>query len=309
MNKKSFKSSGIVRFGFLILGLAAGIIFLAHFADAQTDTQKEPIKNFGLRDLNGKMVFLNDFCGEKPSRIGWKPRKMMIVTFFATWCKPCKVETGLLLDLYEKWKDKGLQIMMIGYGKDQTEEVLSDYVKERGIAFPVMADRTGVAGEKFGITGIPRVFVLDHSCRIMEDVHGANEKFTEMMEAHAQELLGAGAETAPAPAPAPPAATPPPGTAPAGKSSLETGPEIIILNATGKSELAQELTGLLQNNGYDKIKTSAAKPGQYPESLVYYSEENKKIAEKISFLLGGVKLRQVKSGQPVTILIGNDWGK
>ena len=307
MNRKSFQQSGTGRFWLLILGVAAGIIFLAHFADAQVAAQKEPVKNFGLRDLNGRMVFLNDFCGEKPSRIGWKPRKMMIVTFFATWCKPCKAETGLLLDLYEKWKAKGLQIVMIGYGKDQTEEVLTDYVKEKGISFPVMADRTGVAGEKFGITGIPRVFVLDQACRILEDVHGANEKFTEMMETHARALLGAEAE--PAPTPAPSAATPPPGTAPAGKSSPETGTEIVVLNATGKPELAEELVGLLQKNGYDKVKTSAAKPGQYPESLVYYSEENKKIADKISFLLGGIKLSPVKSGQPVTILIGNDWGK
>ena len=307
MNKKSFQSSGSVRFWLLILGVVAGIIALAHFASAQVATQKEPVKNFGLRDLNGRMVFLNDFCGDKPSRIGWKPRKMMIVTFFATWCKPCKAETGLLLELYEKWKDKGLQIIMIGYGKDQTEEVLSDYVKERGISFPVMADRTGVAGEKFGVTGIPRVFVLDQACKIQEDVHGANERFTEMMEAHARELLGVGAETAPTPAP--PAAAPPPGPAPSGKSNLEAGSEMVVLNATGKPELAQELIGLLQKNGYDKVKISVPKEGKYPESLVYYSEENKKIAEKISFLLGGIKLSQVKSGQPVTILIGNDWGK
>lgn len=307
MNRKSFQPSGIGRICLLILGVMVGIAVLAHFASAQAPAQGEPVKNFGLRDLNGRMVFLNDFCGDKPSRIGWKPKKMTIVTFFATWCKPCKVETGLLLELYEKWKDKGLQIVMIGYGKDQTEDVLSDYVKERGISFPVMADRTGVAGEKFGVTGIPRVFVLDQACRIKEDVHGANEKFTEMMEAHARELLGVGAETAPTPAP--PAAATPPGPASAGKSGGETEPEIVILNATGKSELAQELMEILNKNGFPKVRVLSPKEGQYPESLIYYWEENKKIAEKISFLLGGIKLNQVKSGQPVTILIGNDWGK
>lgn len=299
--------TGTGRIWFLILGVTAGVMVLAHFARAQAPAQGEPVKNFGLRDLNGKMVFLNDFCGEKPSRIGWKPRKMTIVTFFATWCKPCKAETGLLLELYEKWKDKGLQIVMIGYGKDQTEEVLNDYIKERGISFLVMADRTGVAGEKFGVTGIPRVFVLDQACRIKEDVHGANEKFTEMMEAHARELFGVEAETAPTPAP--PAATPPPGLAPAGKSSGETEPEIVILNATGKPELAQELIDILNKNGFPKVKVLSPKEGQYPESLIYYWEENKKIAEKISFLLGGIKLAQVKKSSPVTILIGNDWGK
>lgn len=53
---------------------------------------------FALRDSTGKMYYLSNYCGasKKP-----QDRKVLIINFFDTWCKPCKAELPLLERLWQ----------------------------------------------------------------------------------------------------------------------------------------------------------------------------------------------------------------
>lgn len=101
-------------------------------------------KKTSLKDLRGKVVVLD---------------------FWATWCPPCKAEIPAMKVLYEKYKDKGLEI--IGVSLDQKEAALTDYVKDKGVLWPQVFGKTSRAlADEWGIEGIPAVFIIDRQGRL-----------------------------------------------------------------------------------------------------------------------------------------------
>ena len=67
--------------GLVLLGfLGVGFLPVSQAAnEPPPEIKGQKIPNFGLRDVKGRMVFLNDFCGDRPTRIGWKAKKMLVV--------------------------------------------------------------------------------------------------------------------------------------------------------------------------------------------------------------------------------------
>ncbi|HKB12608.1 MAG TPA: TlpA disulfide reductase family protein [Vicinamibacterales bacterium] len=58
--------------------------------------------DFMLKDVNGKDVRLSDYKG-----------KVVLLDFWATWCVPCKVEIPIFIDLYNRYKNQGFEVVSI----------------------------------------------------------------------------------------------------------------------------------------------------------------------------------------------------
>jgi peroxiredoxin len=107
--------------------------------------------DFALKDLNGRICRLADHRG-----------KVVLLNFFATWCGPCHQEITDLVRLYERFKDKGLEI--IGVSLDQGgEAVLRPFVKHYGISYPIVLGTSEVMLDYGGIKGIPTTFLIDRN--------------------------------------------------------------------------------------------------------------------------------------------------
>lgn len=111
--------------------------------------ERKPFVDFEGRDSTGRAVRLSDYVGRG---------KYVLVDFWASWCGPCRQETPLVAKVYEKYRDKGLEVLGL-FVWDQPKN-LDKAVKDLKIAWPQLIDSDGVAGKLYGVSGIPHIMLF-----------------------------------------------------------------------------------------------------------------------------------------------------
>jgi cytochrome c biogenesis protein CcmG/thiol:disulfide interchange protein DsbE len=110
---------------------------------------------FTLKDLDNVDVTLSVFKG-----------KVILLNFWATWCKPCKVETPWFIDLQTRYGKEGLQV--IGISIDDPLALLKPYAAEYKMSYPVLQ---GLGHEDllaaFGpFRGVPTTFIISREGKL-----------------------------------------------------------------------------------------------------------------------------------------------
>ena len=120
----------------------------------------DPSPVFSLPDLQNKYVFLRDYSGVK-LRKPWKNKTkyVIVMSFFATWCAPCKKEIPYLEKLKTELKDKKIKFFLVDVGEER--EVLDRFLNKNKISLTVLHDRYQQTAEKFGANSLPRLIVID----------------------------------------------------------------------------------------------------------------------------------------------------
>ena len=112
--------------------------------------------DFSLEALNGKTVSLSSYKG-----------KVVLLSFWATWCGPCKQEMPAMEKLYQKLKGKGLEVVAVDMMEDAA--TVSAFVKTNGYTFPVLLDTTGQVGGNgmYAAHEIPTNYIVDKAGKIV----------------------------------------------------------------------------------------------------------------------------------------------
>jgi Peroxiredoxin len=143
-------------------------------------SKTNPDKKFTDIELNtpdGDPIKLSDYAGKG---------KVVLVDFWASWCGPCVREMPALVEMYAKYKDKGLEI--VGISLDRNGDAWKKGIQNLNITWPQMSDLgywDSKAAKMYAIRSIPHVMIIDKDGTIVSrGLHGEElyAKIDEMMK-------------------------------------------------------------------------------------------------------------------------------
>jgi thiol-disulfide isomerase/thioredoxin len=139
-------------------------------------------------------------------RIAENPRKprYTIVDAWATWCGPCKENFPHVVEMHRKYADKGLAVVSISFddpaNAKQVEDARAFLREQKATCTNFLLDEAeGVGFEKFGVNGIPAVFVYGPDGKEVKrfTMDDSRNQFTyDQVEKAVVELLGSGSSGA-----------------------------------------------------------------------------------------------------------------
>ena len=114
----------------------------------------EKAPSFITSTLDGKRIPLKDYWEQKGS-------KALVLSFFATWCQPCKEDLRYLQKVQDQYGNIGLQVLAVLTQDSSKEEAVRKFIQELGVKFPILLDEYGIIGKRYGVTGLPCNFLVD----------------------------------------------------------------------------------------------------------------------------------------------------
>ena len=118
---------------------------------------------FFVRDLTEKSFFLSDTL---------KLGKPTVLSFFATWCGPCRLEMPQLDTLSHSYKNVNFYLVDVSgltQGKSKMKEdpvKVKKMVDDLGVNLKVLMDKYGKVAEKYGVKSLPRLVVIDQKSKV-----------------------------------------------------------------------------------------------------------------------------------------------
>ena len=116
-------------------------------------------EDFSLIDLEGKAQSLSQYRG-----------KIVLVNFWATWCKPCTTEMPAMQASFDKLHDKGFVVIAVNELEDDAR--VRAHIKQYGHTFPVLMDRDNKVANQFGVFGLPVSVFVDEKGIVQEYIKG-----------------------------------------------------------------------------------------------------------------------------------------
>jgi peroxiredoxin len=143
----------------LLVALAALPAFDVWSMGSRVPTVGMQAEDFQLVDLDGKTQSLSQYRG-----------KIVLVNFWATWCKPCTTEMPAMQVTYDKLRSKGFVVLAVNELEDDAK--VREHIKQYGHTFPVLMDRDNKVANQFGVFGLPVSVFIDQEGRVQEYIKG-----------------------------------------------------------------------------------------------------------------------------------------
>ena len=125
--------------------------FLEPSRQAENPYGKEA-PDFTLKTFKGATVQLSKLRG-----------KVVLLSFWASWCGPCRVEMPVVEKLSHQFRDQGFLVFGVN---DEDRDTIRDYIKENGYSFPTLVDEGQEALKLYRVGAIPTTVVIDREGKI-----------------------------------------------------------------------------------------------------------------------------------------------
>ena len=136
----------------------AVFIFMTFFG-----VSAQPAPDFTLKDLNGDDISLSSLKG-----------KIILIDFWAIWCKTCKEAFGRLNEIQKEFGEKGVVVVGVSYDKAKPQKVEA-FAKKAGITYKVLLDPGTQTAKLYTIKGVPSLVVVGREMQIVKIFRGMNK--------------------------------------------------------------------------------------------------------------------------------------
>jgi len=137
----------------------------------------QPFIDIKMLAPDGNDIALSDYAGKD---------KYVLVDFWASWCRPCRIANPHVVELYNKYKDKGFEIVGVSFDKDKTEWVKA--IEADALTWPQMSDLKfwqSEGAKLYSVNSIPYTVLLNKDGTILAkglQINELEKKLAELME-------------------------------------------------------------------------------------------------------------------------------
>lgn len=115
-------------------------------------------------DFTLPVVSSDGHLGGDRMRLADQRGKVVLVDFWATWCRPCQASTPILVRLANRYRARGL--VVLGVNVDEgTPDMVGPFIRHFGVTYPVLYD-DGQAQSAYTIRALPTAVLIDREGRI-----------------------------------------------------------------------------------------------------------------------------------------------
>lgn len=117
-----------------------------------------------LKDLNGNTIDTAEIENEG---------RPIVISFFATWCKPCIRELKAISEVYDDWiEETGVKLIAISIDEAQNVSRVKPLVNSNGWEYEVLLDPNSDFAREMGVRNVPHLIILDKDRKIVESHSG-----------------------------------------------------------------------------------------------------------------------------------------
>jgi len=167
--------AGIVGFATLLS------FFLLPEAFAQMKVGKK-VPDFATSTLEGKPFILKEYLNQPGN-------KVLILTFFATWCDQCDEDLKYLQKLENQYGEQGLRVLCVFTGRLSKVKAAQKYLEGKDIHWPILLDKKKVISRRYRVTALPCNYAIDKEGILRFRCLGCSEDVKRTFEENLKTLL------------------------------------------------------------------------------------------------------------------------
>ena len=143
-----------------------------------TFSQERSLPNIEVKTLKGGSFNIQELENDG---------KPMVISFWATWCKPCKKELNAIAEVYEDWQDEtGVKLIAISIDDTRSMSKVAPYVNSSDWEYDIYLDSNSDLKRAMGVSTVPHTFLINGEGKIVWNhkgyIDGDEEEWYEQIE-------------------------------------------------------------------------------------------------------------------------------